>query len=422
VAKVHKFRVSSTRTNDLICRSMAAAEVKGTMMRRAGHYRGRWIELDGQILRNFGTCSYLGFDKHPHLKRAAIAATEEYGTQFSISRAYLECALYQELECNLEQMTGRPVLVGPSTTLAHMAALPVLVRDHDAVIIDQFAHASLHAAAELLRDAPVYLARHSRLDQIDELTQKLSLDHENIWLVVDGLYSMFGDVAPYDGLRTLLERWPQLHLYIDDAHATGWLGLHGRGGALTNLGDHQRVVVALSLNKAFAAAGGALALPDRDLKIRIRRCGGAMLFSGPIQPPMLGAAVASSELHLAPEHLARQIELMRLIDYALSAAARVGMPLAAQHRTPIFFIPCDSVDEATDEVRRLMKEGFYVCPSAFPAVPVNRPGIRFTITLHNEPADIDALMEATRNRVQIAKHAVTCRLPSESSVPDRIQT
>ncbi len=319
---------------------------------------------------------------------------EEYGTQFSISRAYLECALYQELENNLEKMTERPTLVAPSTTLAHMAALPVLVRDNDAVIIDQFAHASLHAATELLRDVPVHLVRHSRLDQIDELIQKFSLVHENIWLVIDGLYSMFGDFAPFDGLKTLLDRWPQLHIYIDDAHATGWLGLHGGGGVLTHLGQHRRVVVALSLNKAFAAAGGALALPEMELKIRIRRCGGAMLFSGPIQPPMLGAALASAQLHLRAEHSATQAELARRIDYTLSAAARAGLPLATHHRTPIFFIPCDSVDEATDEVQRLMNNGFYVCPSAFPAVPVNRPGVRFTVTLHNELEDINALVEA----------------------------
>ena len=108
-----------------------------------------------------------------------------------------------------------------------MAALPVMVRDNDAVIIDQFAHASLHAATELLRDLPVHLVRHSRLDQIEQLIQKLSSCHENIWLVIDGLYSMFGDLAPFDGLCDLLDRWPQLHMYIDDAHATGWLGCMG---------------------------------------------------------------------------------------------------------------------------------------------------------------------------------------------------
>jgi 7-keto-8-aminopelargonate synthetase-like enzyme len=397
---------------------MAAAEAKGTMMRMAGRYAGRWVELNGRMLRNFGTCSYLGFDQRPELRQAAIAAVEEYGTQFSISRAYLECALYQELECNLEKMTGRPMLVAPSTTLAHMASLPVIVRDDDAVIIDQFGHASLHAATELLRDVPVHLVRHSRIDQIEELIHKLSLSHENIWLVVDGLYSMFGDFAPFTELSSLLDRWPQLHLYIDDAHATGWLGTHGRGGALMHFARRKRVVVALSLNKAFAAAGGALALPDHELKIRIRRCGGPMLFSGPIQPPMLGVAVVSSKLHLDEHHAATQAALMRRIDHALEAAENTGLPLATQHRTPIFFIPCDSVDDATDEVRRLLGQGFYVCPSAFPAVPVNRPGVRFTITLHNELEDIDALIEAAVAGVKSSGRAIgagTVRVqPSEA--------
>lgn len=416
MARVHKFSVSSTRSNDLVCRSMAAAEAKGTMMRRAGRYDGRWVELDGRRLRNFGTCSYLGFDKRPELKQAAIAATEEYGTQFSISRAYLECGLYEELECNLEKMTGRPVLVAPSTTLAHMAALPVLVHDNDAVIIDQFAHASLHAATELLREVPVHVARHSRLDQIEQLIQKLSLSHGHVWLVVDGLY-LFGDFAPFEELRALLDRWPQLHLYVDDAHATGWLGTHGRGGALMHLGEHRRVVVALSLNKAFAAAGGALALPDPDLKIRIRRCGGPMLFSGPIQPPMLGAAVASTKLQLCAQHEVNQADLIRRIEYALAAASRERLPLATQHRTPIFFIPCDCVDDATDEVRRLLSEGFYACPSAFPAVPVNCPGVRFTITLHNELEDIDALIAAASQGIHIAVPALSPGIQSGPSGP-----
>ncbi len=375
---------------------MAEAESKGTMMRTAGRYSGRQVELGGRLLYNFGSCSYMGLERRLELREAVAAAANEYGTQFSFSRAYLECALYQELEATLERMTGRPMLVAPSTTLAHLAALPVLVRDNDAVLIDQFAHASLHTATELLRDVPVHLVRHSRLDQVEQLVTDLSSRHESVWLIIDGLYSMFGDFAPFDELASLLARYPQLHLYVDDAQSTGWFGKHGRGAALTHLGSHGRVVAALSLNKAFAAAGGALALPNPSLKTRIRRCGGPMLFSGPIQPPMLGAAVASAKFHLATEHADLQNELLSRIDYALAAADRAGLPLATKQRTPIFFIEHDSVDEATDSVRDLLGEGFYVCPSAFPAVPVNRPGVRFTISLHNQLEDIEGLIEATR--------------------------
>ena len=175
-----------------------------------------------------------------------------------------------------------------------------------------------------------------------------------------------------------------------------------------HLGNHDRVTVALSLNKAFASAGGALALPDAEIKTRIRRCGGPMLFSGPIQPPMLGVAVAVSELLLSEQHVRLQRELLQRIDYALAAADRARLPLATQYQTPIFFIQQDSVNEATDLVREIFREGFYVCPSAFPAVPVNRPGVRFTITLHNELPDIDALIAA------IQRHS---RQPAARNVP-----
>jgi 7-keto-8-aminopelargonate synthetase-like enzyme len=409
MAKADKYRLSATRSNATVCRLMAAAEHTGTMLRTAGRYEGRRIELDGRMLLNFGTCSYMALDKRSELRDAAVQAAHDFGTQFSISRAYLECPLYRELEFILQEMVQRPVVVTPSTTLAHMAALPTIVRDEDAVVIDQFAHASLHTAARLLRDVPVHLVRHSRLDLLEQLLAELSVRHARIWLVIDGLYSMFGDFAPFEELARMLERWPQLHLYVDDAHATGWLGIHGRGGALTQFGAHDRVTVALSLNKSFAAAGAALALPDEETKLRIRRCGGPLLFSGPIQPPMLGAALASAQLHMSAGHSRAQAELLRRIDYARTAADRAGLDLASNYRTPIFFVRRDSVDQATSDVQWLMKRGFYVCASAFPAVPMNLPGIRFTITLHTEQTDIDALIGAlaeTTSERPIIRHGL----------------
>src|SRR5262245_45744049 len=114
-------------------------------------YGGRHVEISGRRLLNFGSCSYLGLEQRPELKEGAIRAVERFGTQFSYSRAYLELPLYRQLEEALTEMTGGHVLVAPSTTLGHIAALPVLTEAGDAVIIDQFAHASLHTATALLR-------------------------------------------------------------------------------------------------------------------------------------------------------------------------------------------------------------------------------------------------------------------------------
>jgi len=389
-----RYRFSPSRIVDTADRYVGAAEDHGVIMNRAGSYAGREVEIEGRELRSFGSCSYLGLELRPELRQGVREAVDRYGTQMPFSRAYLENALYEELEAGLSAMTGRPALVGASTTLAHFAALPVLVRDGDAVIIDQFAHASLHSATSLLHDTQVEMLRHQRFDQLEARLHALSSTHRRVWYVGDGVYSMRGDLARFADLRTLLERHPALHLYIDDAHATSWYGTHGRGGALSELGGHERVVVALSLNKAFAAAGGALLLPDRKLLKRIRRCGGPMLFSGPIQPPMLGAAVASARLHLDPSFPSLQAELGSLIERANRALSGTGVPLASTDATPIFMVPCEAPEIAFDVVRRLRTLGFYACPSTFPAVPVNQPGVRFTVTRHNTAEDVDDFVEA----------------------------
>ena len=162
------------------------------------------------------------------------------------------------------------------------------------------------------------------------------------------------------------------------------------------------MVVALSLNKAFSAAGGCLVLPDAVTVRLVRRCGGPMLFSGPIQPPMLGAAVASARLHNDPSFELLQQELAALIAHAWRAVGRREIPLAGTDRTPIFMVPCDSPAIVFRTVGRLRDLGFYVCPSVFPAVPMNQPGIRFTITRHNAPADIDAFVDALADALSAA--------------------
>ena len=397
-----RFRFAPSRIVDATNRFVSEAADAGVIMNRAGHYDGPSVEVDGRPMRNFGSCSYLGLEVRDDFKEGACEAARRYGTQLPFSRAYLENPLYRELEEQLASMTGGHVLVAPSTTLGHIAALPVLVREGDAVLIDQFAHASLHTATALLRDIPVERVRHNHLDRLEKRIAELSAAGRRVFYVCDGLYSMRGDLAPFAKLRALLDAYPTLHLYIDDAHSTSWSGTHGRGAALDNLGGHPRVVVALSLNKAFSAAGGCLVLPDANTVRLVRRCGGPMLFSGPIQPPMLGAAVASARLHNDPSFALLQHELAALIAHAWRAVGRREIPLAGTDRTPIFMVPCDSPAIVFRTVGRLRDLGFYVCPSVFPAVPMNQPGIRFTITRHNNPADIDAFVDALADALSAA--------------------
>ena len=399
MARVERFRISHSRKIDNADRYVSDAQRAGVIMQTAQSANGRHVRVDGKRLLNFGSCSYMALESRAELRQGAHEAIDEYGTQFHFSRAYLQCPLYQELEALLEQMAGRPVLVAASTTLAHMSALPVLVRDGDCMFIDQFAHASLHSAVQLLPNVPLSILRHNRMDQLDAELARLRDAPGLVWYIADGLYSMLGDYAPFDQLAELLDRHDKLRLYIDDAHSTSWLGQHGRGAALERFAKDERVVVALSLNKAFSAAGGAIALPNHDALARIRRCGGPMLFSGPIQPPMLGAAVASARLHLSAELPLMQSELRQRLHVAMAAIERTGLQLTTPTVSPIFQAQCDSPRFAFAVAERMQQRGFYCCTCVFPAVPMNRPGIRFTVSRHNEPADVQAFVAALAESV-----------------------
>jgi 7-keto-8-aminopelargonate synthetase-like enzyme len=374
-------------------RFLTELQGRGLIMQRAGSSDGAEWVVEGSALRNFASCSYMGLERHPAILEGAAAALREFGSNFSISRAYLECPLYHALEDALDRMMDRSVLVTPSTTMAHLAALPVLIGDRDLVLVDQFAHASVHMATDLIQDVPIELLRHNRVDLLERRLQEAGDTYDRVWYLCDGVYSMLGDFAPFDQLRDLLLRYPRLNLYVDDAHATSWAGRHGRGTALSHLGEFDRVFVALSLNKAFAASGGALALPTPQDRDRIRRCGGPMIFSGPIAPAGLGAALASAKLHLSAEFEAMQAELRERMDLARSAISRAGLTLATDDETPIFVIHYDSAAVAQNIVGKLRERGYLTCISTFPAVPINKPSLRFTISRHNPLDDVERFID-----------------------------
>ncbi|HEY7375808.1 MAG TPA: aminotransferase class I/II-fold pyridoxal phosphate-dependent enzyme [Polyangia bacterium] len=391
MAKPRSF-LSRGRKVQTVHRIVGEQRQAGLIMHRAGSGDGAEWNVDGRALKNFGSCSYMGLERHPDLLRGAAAALEQFGSNFSISRIYLQCPLYDALEDTLSEIMGRPTLVAPSTTLAHLAALPVLIGDNDLVIVDQFAHASVHMATELISDVKIEPLRHNRMDLLEARLKAAGDSVDRVWYLCDGIYSMLGDYAPFEALQQLLRRYPRLHLYVDDAHAMSWLGRHGRGGALTFLDDLERVTIAVSLAKAFGATGGALAFPREEQREMVRRCGGPMMFSGPIPPATLGAAVASAKLHLTAGFADMQAELHERVAYTRTALARAGLRAATDADTPVLVLHYDNLAAAQAVVRGLREHGFFTCLSAFPAVPLNRPSVRFTVSRHNSFADIRDLV------------------------------
>lgn len=363
---------------------------------------GESLIVDGKRLINFGSCAYLGLNLDARLKDGAIRAIERFGPVFSSSPAYTSVDLYTELEDRLSLIFDASVVVPTTTTLGHLAALPVLIGQGDIVLVDAQAHSTVHLATQVVQSKgiEVRVLPHNDLAALDAALDDLTPQHAAVWYLADGVYSMLGDVAPVTEIVNRLDRYPNMHVYFDDAHGFGWKGLHGRGYVLDQTALHERMIVAVSLSKAFGSGGAAIAFPDEETARRVQLLGGTLTFSGPMHPAELGAAVASSDIALSPEHQEMQYRLHRQIDDVRRVALELELPIPTADRTPIWFAKIGSHDAAIAVARRLMADGFYVNLASFPAVAMGQSGLRFTHTLYHDTAMITTMMEAMAGHIE----------------------
>lgn len=340
------------------------------------------ILLKGQKVVNFGSCSYLGLEFDPRLKEASKKAIDNYGTQFAESRAYVSIGLYKELEELFYCLFDAPCVITPTTTLGHIANVPVLISPSDAIITDQQVHNSVNTAVKLLAASGTHIEvlRHNRMDLLEERIRLLRNKHQKIWYLADGIYSMFGDTAPLDDLIRLLDLYPQFHLYIDDAHGMSIHGKHGRGFVLNKHDFHPKMVMATSLAKGFATGGAVMVYPNKEMARRVRTCGGPLITSGPLQPAQLGAAVAAAKIHLTDEIYVMQEELQERIKFTNLMLKKYQLPVIAENEAAVFFVGVHLPKVGYNMVRRMLHAGYYVNLGIFPAVPMKNTGIRFTIT------------------------------------------
>ena len=356
---------------------------------------GKYVTVRGQNMINFGSCSYLGLEQHPQLVQGATKAVQNFGTQFSSSRTYLSVGLLKTLEDHLMQIFEKPLIVTPSTTMGHLATLPIVVEDDDAVVLDMQVHSSVQMVVQLLkaRGININIVRHNDMGALEKKVRELRAKHKKIWYLADGVYSMYGDFAPLDQIVSMMDRYPELHLYIDDAHGMSWTGKNGRGYVRGHMEHHERMVLAVSLNKSFACGGGCIVFPNEDMRKKVLFCGGTLIFSGPLQPPMVGAALASAKLHLSKEIEEPQQYLASLVGYLNHKLDGVGLPQVVENESPIFFIPVGLPAHIAPLIMRLKEDGFLVNSASFPATTMKRGGVRFMLTCHHNQADVDQLVD-----------------------------
>ena len=350
-------------------------------------FDGNTITLNHRNLINFGSCSYLGLEFDDRLRESAKTAIDHFGTQFSASRAYISLGLYQKLESLFDMLFSAHCVIAPTTTLAHIANLPVLIDDKDAIVLDQQVHNSVQMATAILKARGVYteLLPHNRMDILEERINALKSKYQKIWYLADGIYSMYGDCCNVEAIIRMLDNYPCFHFYADDAHGMSIYGEYGRGFVLSENAIHPKMIVATSLAKAFATGGAVTIFPSKEIARKVRTCGGPLITSGPLQPANLGAAIAAASIHLSPEIHILQQELFEKIRYTYELLRSYGLPVISGNLSAIFFIGVSLPKLGYNLAGKMLQKGHYVNLGIFPAVPLKNTGIRFTITrLHSK--------------------------------------
>ena len=368
---------------------------------------GRSILFNEKKLVTFASCSYLGLELDPRLKLLAAEMVIPYGTAFPTSRAYYKLKILDELEILLEQMFEKPCIHTTSTSLGHIAALPILIDKNDAIIYDHQVHNSVRNAFMICKGAGTHteVLRHNRMDLLEEKIIQLKDKFKNVWFLGDGIYSMMGDAVEAEELYRLMDKYSHFRVYLDDAHGIGWCGKNGKGHVLDKIDFHPQMIMAASLGKGFGSFGGVLVCPDKETKRLLIKLGSTLIFSTPNMPAVLGASIASAKIHLSNEIVDLQFKLQRKVELFKSEVSKYKLLRSIRidnTNSPIFFFGVGKPEVGIRSLNLIVENGFYPSLAMHPAMPVNNTGIRVTITGSHKDVEIIQFVKSMNDSISQA--------------------
>jgi 8-amino-7-oxononanoate synthase len=350
---------------------------------------GSRVQVQGRSRLMLSCYDYLGLASHPAVEEAAIAAVRSFGTGTGGVRMLTgTTALHHDLEREVAAFKGvEAALTFGSGYLANLAVVAALFGPRDRVLLDARAHRSLHDACILAR-VPVTTFHHNDVAAIEDALRRAP--GRRTLIVVDGLYSMDGDICPLPELVQLKRRY-EAFLLVDEAHSLGVLGATGRG-------VHEHFGIAAdavdiwtgSLSKAIPANGGFIA-GRRDLIVYLQHAAAPFWFSAALLPAAVGAALESLRVvQREPERL----ETLRRNTDALRDGLRARGYDTGDSASAIVPVLVGEEVAAWELARRLFDEGVLASAVVHPAVPRGAARLRLCATAGQSAADLDEALEA----------------------------
>jgi 8-amino-7-oxononanoate synthase len=371
------------------------------------------VEMEGRARIMLGSNNYLGLTGDERVRQGAIDAVHRYGSGLTGSR-FLNGTidLHLELEAELADWFGaEAALVFTTGHHANLGALGTILDRTDTVIADSGDHASILDGC-LLSGAKLRAFRHNRLDLLEKRLQAAQDDGGGILVVVDGVFSMEGDVAPLPAIADLCGRYGA-RLMVDEAHALGVLGARG-AGTCELLGIEDRVDLRMAtFSKSLASCGGVIAGPAAVIEF-LRFQARSFMFTASAVPAAVGAALAAVRIARSDEGrqlMARTLHNARylhagLSDLGLHVVEPTRLADGSQIVTTVVPVVVGEDWKAALLWKALYEAGVFVNVAVHPAVGPAGALLRTSVMASHDEATLDLALSrfASVKRAFEAEH------------------
>ena len=346
------------------------------------------VMMDGKKVLMFGSNSYMGLTYDKRIVDAAIAATKKYGTGCAGSR-FLNGTLdlHVQLEKELAAFLGKEdCLVFTTGFTVNEGVIPTLVDRRDYIICDDRDHASI-VDGRRLSFATQLKYKHNDMEALEKELKKCNPESVKL-IIVDGVFSMEGDLAPLPEIVRLKEKY-NASIMVDEAHGMGVFGRQGRG-VCDHFGVTDQVDVIMgTFSKSFASLGGFVAA-DSDTINWIRHTCRSYIFQASCTPA--SAAAALEALHIFQSEPQRQENLWKITNYALESFRQAGFEIG-ETESPIIPLYVRDTEKTFLSTKLAFDEGVFINPVIPPACAPQDTLLRFALMATHTKEQVDTAVE-----------------------------
>lgn len=352
--------------------------------------------IEGRETLLFGTNNYLGLSQSERAIKAAQAAAEVFGVGTTGSRiANGTQSLHRQLERKIADFfRRRDAMVFSTGYQANLGMISALAGKDDYLLLDADSHASIYDGSRLSA-AQVIRFRHNDPDDLYKRIKRLDAPDAAKLVVVEGIYSMTGNVAPVAEFAAV-KKETGAYLLVDEAHSFGVLGEHGRGSSEADGVEADVDFIVGTFSKSLGTVGGYCVSDHPELELVRLNCRPYM-FTASLPPEVIAATAAA--LEEMQEHPELRTQLMDNAARLHAGFVRLGLN-ASQRVSPVIAVTLETVEQAIPMWNRLLELGVYVNLSLPPATPDSRPLLRCSVMATHTAAQIDQALEIFRQAAE----------------------